>query len=235
MTRTVPVRPRPPTITPGPASSLLLAVLVVSFAGCPSPEGGDDDGQPLPEPVAATLENAGDSDWEGHTPRGFQGMGTGLFAGDDINPSFPDGDGVQVFLSFDVSELPAGDLLSAELRAADVEIQGSPFSDLGDLHVERVRFDTFSSALWDLDPEAEPGCVLASDEDDAFACDLAEATAAAVAAGTGYAQFRVRFEEAGDGDGEPDLAVFNPDDSNENRPGLFTLEIAVRPEGEIAP
>ena len=29
---------------------------------------------------------------EGHTPRRFQGMGTRLFAGDNLNPRFPDGD-----------------------------------------------------------------------------------------------------------------------------------------------
>jgi len=42
---------------------------------------------------------------EGHTPRGFAGMGTGLFAGDDLNPNFPPGDGVQLYLTFD---LPPG-------------------------------------------------------------------------------------------------------------------------------
>lgn len=32
------------------------------------------------------------------------GMGTGLFAGDDLNPGFPPGDGVQIFLTFELPE-----------------------------------------------------------------------------------------------------------------------------------
>ena len=37
---------------------------------------------------------------EGHTPTAFGGMGTGLFAGDNLNPSFPEGVGVQLYLTF---------------------------------------------------------------------------------------------------------------------------------------
>ena len=48
------------------------------------------------------LQNQGGS-MEGHTPRGFRGMGTGLFAGDNLNQRFPDGDGVQLFLTFDLN------------------------------------------------------------------------------------------------------------------------------------
>ena len=39
---------------------------------------------------------------EGHTPRGFAGTGTGLFAGDNLNPAFPEGDGVQFLLTFEL-------------------------------------------------------------------------------------------------------------------------------------
>ena len=57
--------------------------------------------------VQVTLKNHGGAT-EGHTPRGFSGMGTGLFAGDNLNRNFPEGDGVQIFLSFDLSGLSPG-------------------------------------------------------------------------------------------------------------------------------
>lgn len=44
-------------------------------------------------------------------------MGTGLFAGDNLNPGFPNGDGVQIFLTFDLRGLPEGEVRSAVLRA----------------------------------------------------------------------------------------------------------------------
>ena len=65
------------------------------------PDEDTNDGGETPAPLL--LENNGTSAFEGHTPRGFQGMGTGLFVGDNLNPSFPDGDGVQMFLTFDIS------------------------------------------------------------------------------------------------------------------------------------
>ena len=70
---------------------------------------------------------------EGHTPRGFRGMGTGLFAGDNLNRAFPNGDGVQFFLSFDLSGLPEGDIIRAELRSNHLQVTGDPFGDLGAL------------------------------------------------------------------------------------------------------
>ena len=85
--------------------------------------------------VQVTLKNHGGAT-EGHTPRGFSGMGTGLFAGDNLNRNFPEGDGVQIFLSFDLSGLSPGQVQSAVLRSADASITGTPFKDLGvDLYV----------------------------------------------------------------------------------------------------
>jgi hypothetical protein len=99
---------------------------------------------------------------EGHTPRGFQGSGAGLFAGDNLNRNFPNGDGVQIFLTFDLSGIPAGKVESAVLRAANATVIRTPFEDLGVLRAEEIRFDDFSSALWDAVPVAEGAvCTLA--------------------------------------------------------------------------
>jgi hypothetical protein len=83
--------------------------------------------------VQVTLKNHGGA-MEGHTPRGFRGMGTGLFAGDNLNRNFPEGDGVQIFLSFDLNGLSPGQVQSAVLRSADASITGTPFKDLGALN-----------------------------------------------------------------------------------------------------
>lgn len=203
-----------------------LFLSIVAASGCaasPSPD---------PEPVAPetfVVENDGTEDLEGHTPRGFQGQGTGLFVGDNLNAGFPQGDGVQVFLSFDLEDVPDGEVVSAELRAADVSTTGAPFSDLGALIAERVVFDAFSSALWDLAPESGDGCVLAEAADDPFVCDITEAAQDALDAGEPYLQLRLRLDQAGDSDGQQDLVVFNPSDSNENEPGLLEIELSVRP------
>ena len=73
------------------------------------------------QPVSLTLENHGGS-MEGHTPRGFQGSGAGLFAGDNLNRNFPNGDGVQIFLTFDLSGIPQGKVESAVLSAVNATV-----------------------------------------------------------------------------------------------------------------
>lgn len=90
-----------------------MAVLgMFVLVGCTQPP-DDSLAQPLPAADGTIiLENQG-GNMEGHTPRGFQGMGTGLFTGDNLNPNFPEGDGVQLFLTFDLSGLPAGEVASA--------------------------------------------------------------------------------------------------------------------------
>ncbi|MFV1991672.1 MAG: hypothetical protein ACC652_13140, partial [Acidimicrobiales bacterium] len=84
------------------------------------------------------VENRGDS-MEGHTPRGFAGMGTGLFVGDNLNASFPDGDGLQMFLTFD---LPTGlnAPISAKLTSDVLNVSGTPFEDLGELRVASISY-----------------------------------------------------------------------------------------------
>lgn len=172
---------------------------------------------------------------EGHTPRGFQGMGTGLFAGDNLNPGFPNNDGVQFFLTFDLGSIPSGasvttrtgfKIVSATLRSKNLHLQGSPFKDLGELKAEMVRYDTFSSALWNR-PSDGPGCTFTVSPDGSVACTVTDTVRRALDNKLRLAQFRVRFEKAGDGDENPDLALFYNNDSNKNEPGIFQLEVAL--------
>jgi len=183
------------------------------------------------DPVVVVVQNAGnDSGLEGHTPRGFMGMGTGLFAGDNLNPNFPDGDGVHFFLTFDLSGVPAGQVQTATLSSDKSSVSGSPYQDLGALNAEEMRFDSFSSALWDQEPVAGGGtCVFATSADGPFECDIASIVQASLDEGYPYAQVRMSLDQAGDSDGSADLAMFFITDSNTNEPGIFELEVAVVP------
>jgi len=168
------------------------------------------------------IENMGGA-MEGHTPRGFAGSGIGLFAGDNLNAGFPDGDGVQLYLSFDLpSDVVAAD--GAVLESNVLTVRGTPFDDLGPLLAELVTYNEFGPSLFDLPADAnavECGRVGESD----LRCDVGEATANALSAGADRLQFRIRFETSGDLDDSPDLAMFFLTDSNTNEPGIFTLRI----------
>jgi len=160
---------------------------------------------------------------EGHTPRGFAGMGTGLFIGDNLNPSFPDGDGVQVYLTF---ELPSRltSVTAATLASDALVVRGSPFADLGPLIAEVVEYEAFGPALFDLGAVAGPApCVRIGET--GIECDLSDAVRSSLGDGVTVIQIRLRLELAGDGDGQADLAMFFRTDSNTNEPGLFTLTL----------
>ncbi len=166
---------------------------------------------------------------EGHTPRGFEGFGTGLFAGDNLNPGFPDGDGVQLFLTFSLDEAPTAGVRSATLSTAFASETGAPYVDLGELAAAEVRYDEFGPQLWNLAPV--PGgavCVFATSSDGPFTCDLTSAVERSLADGRPYVQFRLRFERVADGDGQADLAAFFITNSNTNEPGIFTLTLESR-------
>ena len=70
--------------------------------GVPPFEGSEATRATASASLPASIENQGGS-LEGHTPRGFAGMGTGLFVGDNLNPGFPNDDGVQTWLTVDWS------------------------------------------------------------------------------------------------------------------------------------
>lgn len=195
----------------------LLAALVFAATTPAFAQSGD--------PVGISLFNLG-GDMGGHTPRGFQGQGNGIFVGDNLNRGFPNGDGVQAFISFDISGLPAGAINSAQLSSRFLRVNGQPFTDLGPIRLEQTEFSRFSSALWNNRAEAEQGCVLAISPDQTSAgCDLTGPLQQALQNGLQLLQFRLRFERISDSDGQPDLALFFKSDSNTNEGGVFELTI----------
>jgi len=199
----------------------------VALAACSTTPADDDDDHG--DAQAFSFGNTGDAGLEGHTPRGFQGQGLGLFVGDNINAGFPEGDGVQIFLTIDVSDLLDGawDVESAVLSTENHDTSGSPFEDLGDLRAEEIRFDAFSSALWDADVEDDGGdCVFATSSDGPYECDLAEALQHSLDDDYEYLQLRFRLEEAGDSDGAQDLVRFFLTDSNSTQPDIFDLDVS---------
>ncbi len=207
------------------AGSFAIAVALVG-AACSS-GGGDgsdsvDDGVPVvSSDDLVVVENQGGS-LEGHTPRGFAGMGTGLFVGDNLNPGFPDGDGVQLFLTFDLPDMSA----SADrviLRSDSLQVQGDPFADLGVLSATLVSYTEFGPHLFDLEPNGEAiACERVGDS--SIECDVSSTLSSLAGANADRAQFRLRFDQAGDSDGTADLAMFNRGDSNTNEAGIFRLE-----------
>ncbi|MCH7714217.1 MAG: hypothetical protein IIC99_11405 [Chloroflexi bacterium] len=165
---------------------------------------------------------------EGHTPRGFRGMGAGLFAGDNLNPRFPNGDGVQLFLTFDLSAVPSGKVVSALLRSENASVRGMPLKDLGPLRAEEIRYSEFSPALWDLEPVADADvCEFATSSEGPFRCDLADAVQGSLNDSYPFVQFRLLLDRAGNNDGSPDLVSFFITGSNTNQPGIFELEVTI--------
>ena len=115
---------------PAPAAPFMLGLLLLSCVAEEQGESSDTGGDEIIAGAASTDEGSVENrvsesgavtvvvpnqggNMEGHTPRGFRGMGTGLFTGDNLNPRFPEGDGVQIFLTFDLSMVPAGEIDSA--------------------------------------------------------------------------------------------------------------------------
>jgi len=175
-----------------------------------------------PNPGLITVGNSGGA-IEGHTPRGFAGMGPGLFAGDNLNPSFPNGDGLQLFLTFDLPE-GISPLSSARISSDALQVSGTPFEDLGRLLAESVSYDTFGPELFDLVGDGDPVACQRVGES-GLSCDVTAAVTQDVVSGASRSQFRLRFDVVGDGDGSQDLVMFFRTDSNVNEPGIFELEL----------
>jgi len=217
----------------------LLPLALLSLAAC-TPVADDDDAGHH-DPVDLEFTNSGDASLEGHTPRGFQGQGTGIFAGDNINPNFPQGDGVQIFLTLDFAEAEDGvpfvdeahawdSIDSAWLGSDNASTSGTPFEDLGDLILDEVEFDAFSSALFDIEPVAGGhSCVFATSADGPFGCDIEPIVTAALEDGRTTAQIRLRTEIAGDSDGAQDMILFHLGNSNETARGIFHIDVSAVP------
>ena len=170
----------------------------------------------------------------GHTPRGFQGQGTGFFVGDNLNPNFPNGDGVQAFLAFDISALQISDFDTAVLTSNNLHINGSPFTDLGNIIVEEVQYDSFSSKLWDIESQGEVCVLERGTTTGTISCDIEGTLSDAIRDGKSTLQLRLRFETVSDNDNSADLALFYRTSSNTNDSGIFIIEVTEQNVGDIS-
>ena len=202
---------------------IVLSAIVLVGTACTATQQVSDTTDAPPSGSEISIPNEG-SENEGHTPIGFPGMGTGLFAGDNLNSRFPEGDGVQTFLTFPLPE--ASSVTNATLRSGLLQTRGTPFDDLGALIVERVEYTEFGPHLFDLPPSGDPSaCTVTGGT--VVTCDVTGAVQAAIDDAATTAQFRLRFEQVADNDGQADLAMFYRSDSNTNEQGLFTLVVNV--------
>lgn len=205
-------------------STALVVVLLLVAAACGN-AGTTTTSASSTTPTVLTIANNG-AVLEGHTPTGFSGSGTGLFVGDNLNTSFPDGQGVQSYLSFALPEdLDVG---VAMIVSSALHISGTPFEDLGPLLAEPVEYDEFGPDLFDLVAIGETVPCTRVD-DSGIECDVTSAVNDAVDRGDEMAQFRLRFDLPADNDGQQDLAMFYKTDSNTNEAGIFQLVITPVP------
>ena len=117
-------------------------------------------------------------------------------------------------------------VLSAVLRSDNAHVRGTPFLDLGAVDAEEFRYDRFSAVLWNSAPLPNGArCVFATQVDGPFSCDLTSAVQRSLDDAYPFAQFRLRFDGAGDGDGSPDMVMFFIADSNTNQPRIFELVV----------
>ena len=156
-----------------------------------------------------------------------------LIVGDESAPNLPPGEGLEIYITFDLSQVQSLDgagLVSAQLRSHAMQIvEGTPFEDLGPLNAVRVQYESFPPtpderlALGDeVACEADPAAVQLS-------CNVLDTVEQALADGVERISFRLRFATPTDADGEPDFALFFVTTQGLNEPGVFTLELGLSP------
>jgi peptidylprolyl isomerase len=187
---------------------------------------------PFPDPQinadgSVTLANQG-GEFEGNLPWNSDRAGPGLFAGDEIAEGFPDTEGVQIFLTFNIEgvEIPEGQAIaSAVLSSRAMAAAGTPFDDLGPLIASPVRFETFPPTPEEREPIGPEVACVPDLEAQLLTCDVAAAMAELIDGEGTLVSFRLRFALPSDQDGQPDVAVFFFRDPNLNERGIFTLDI----------
>lgn len=210
-------------------SAVLLSTASIAAAcgsaeplGMPEDMMAADDGDRMSD--AISIKNDGTTALEGHTPRGFAGTGVGLFAGDNLNPNFPNGEGIQILLSFEIPDemlKPNQAILTSEVLSTS----GDVFEALGELQAAGVSYEQFGPELFDIEPI---GDVVPCERptETSLECNVTTAAQDALERDATHVQLRLTLEELSDSDGEQDLVLFNNGDSNLNEPGLFTLELS---------
>ena len=206
---------------------ILSTALIAAACGSTSSQNmdedmmGADDGDRMSDPI--TIENDGTTALEGHTPRGFAGSGVGLFAGDNLNSNFPNGEGLQILLSFEIPN----EMLEpnqATLTSEVLSTSGNVFEALGELQAAPVSYEAFGPELFDIATTGE-AVTCERPTETSLECDVTEAAQDALSSEATHIQLRLTLEQLSDNDGEQDLVLFNNGDSNVNEPGLFTLEL----------
>lgn len=118
---------------------------------------------------------------------------------------------IRGFATFDLAALPAARLAltRADLTLTISVVYGTPFTSLGPLLLESVRFDSVDLPAFDAPPRG-PTLTLATDAsvDDTPSLDVLSAVQADAAEGT-RSQFRLRFTESVSAEGGPDLFASN--------------------------
>ena len=133
------------------------------------------------------------------------------------------------FMSFDLSELPAGARIqSVELRFFQDDIQGSPYAKLGNLVLERVDFGSDLDASDFSTPALDSGAIEQQTSPRAWYV-ISDPTLVTwlereMSAGRSALQLRLRFDQETDGDGEDDIVSIS-DGGGQNAPELVIVYI----------
>jgi hypothetical protein len=139
--------------------------------------------------------------------------GAGDCARDDVNMCVGDvrvqreNEQSRGFMSFELSDLPAGATeVRAELTLEITGVSGNPFGNLGGLVLEHLRFDAIGADAFAAGPLEELG-LIASDGGEGSLIG-ANVSSAVLADGAGALnQYRLRFEDATDGDNTSDAIL----------------------------
>lgn len=206
----------PPAYGTGPDRARAAARRVAYFLSASAQSQG---GAPLARPyefsysllrqVELSISAVQDRDLSGSF-RSNDTYGAGQCAREEINMCVGDvrvrgeSEEYRGFMSFVMAELPADATdVRAELRLEITGMSGNPFGNLGGLVLEHLRFDAIGADAFGVGALEELG-LIASDGDTGSVLG-ADVSAALLTDGPGaLSQYRLRFEDAPDGDGDSD-------------------------------
>jgi hypothetical protein len=122
---------------------------------------------------------------------------------------------MQTFLSFDLTDLPEdAEIQVATLVVEQVGINGTPYTDLGEVNVEHVSFTAVDDDAFTAEPHGNAGVLSSSAALGVRSLDVTEAVAGDHSirwTGVENTQFRLCFDEAFDYDDTGDSAELSRD------------------------
>lgn len=154
---------------------------------------------PPVDAMTRTMNNSG----------GIAAEASNLILGDGAAADFY----TRTLLTFDLAPLP-GSLIaieSASLGARQLAPVGTPYTDLGALTVDHLLFTTIDAAAFDAAALASMGSLSTNPTLETKSADVTAAVIddyASFAARDGHSQFRLRFAQNTDGQGDADIAQF---------------------------